>query len=317
MSAKLYTITFVSEGPTISISTLYEGETVAAPSTPAKSGNSIKSYKFVGWFSGEDKYESGAIAAADTVYTAKFETVYTDTYNSVNGLLNALSLAVSPAEKHEALNAMNAAYVALNATQLADMKAEGLSFALYEEMLGKLYTVTFSSEGQTLGSATLYEGETIVAPESPAKQGNSIKFYVFVGWFSGETMFEDGVVATANAAYVAKFNTEYTQKYVAMETALGTLATVAEGTLEQKYTALTAIYDLLKTFSTQQKADAEAEGLSFAQYEGMLADYNAIAEGAAEDAEKAADFADKIVNAAAAVSLFAAAAYVTSKEVIL
>ena len=49
----------------------------------------------------------------------------------------------------------------------------------------------------------------------------------------------------------------------------------------------------------------------------MLADYNAIAEGAAEDAEKAADFADKIVNAAAAVSLFAAAAYVTSKEVIL
>ena len=317
MSAKLYTITFVSEGPTISISTLYEGETVAAPSTPAKSGNSIKSYKFVGWFSGEDKYESGAIAAADTVYTAKFETVYTDTYNSVNGLLNALSMAVSPAEKHEALNAMNAAYVALNATQLADMKAEGLSFALYEEMLGKLYTVTFSSEGQTLGSVTLYEGETIVAPESPAKQGNSIKFYVFVGWFSGETMFEDGVVATANAAYVAKFNTEYTQKYVAMETALGTLATVAEGTLEQKYTALTAIYDLLKTFSTQQKADAEAEGLSFAQYEGMLADYNAIAEGAAEDAEKAADFADKIVNAAAAVSLFAAAAYVTSKEVIL
>ena len=317
MSAKLYTITFVSEGQTISTAALYEGETVAAPSTPAKSGNSIKSYKFVGWFSGEDKYESGAIASADTVYTAKFETVYTDTYNSVNGLLNALSLAVSPAEKHEALNAMNAAYVALNATQLADMKAEGLSFALYEEMLGKLYTVTFSSEGQTLGSATLYEGETIVAPESPAKQGNSIKFYVFVGWFSGETMFEDGVVATANAAYVAKFNTEYTQKYVAMETALGTLATVAEGTLEQKYTALTAIYDLLKTFSTQQKADAEAEGLSFAQYEGMLADYNAIAEGAAEDAEKAADFADKIVNAAAAVSLFAAAAYVTSKEVIL
>lgn len=317
MSAKLYTITFVSEGPTISISTLYEGETVAAPSTPAKSGNSIKSYKFVGWFSGEDKYESGAIAAADTVYTAKFETVYTDTYNSVNGLLNALSLAVSPAEKHEALNAMNAAYVALNATQLADMKAEELSFALYEEMLEKLYTVTFSSEDQTLGSATLYEGETIVAPESPAKQGNSIKSYAFVGWFSGETMFEDGVVATANAAYVAKFNTEYTQEYVAMETALGALATVAEGTLEQKYTALTAIYDLLKTFSAQQKADAEAEGLSFAQYEGMLADYNAIAEGAAEDAEKAADFADKIVNAAAAVSLFAAAAYVTSKEVIL
>ena len=317
MSAKLYTITFVSEGPTISISTLYEGETVAAPSTPAKSGNSIKSYKFVGWFSGEDKYESGAIAAADTVYTAKFETVYTDTYNSVNGLLNALSLAVSPAEKHEALNAMNAAYVALNATQLADMKAEELSFALYEEMLGKLYTITFSSDGQTLGSATLYEGETIVAPESPAKQGNSIKSYAFAGWFSGETMFEDGVVATANAAYVAKFNTEYTQEYVAMETALGALATVAEGTLEQKYTALTAIYDLLKTFSAQQKADAEAEGLSFAQYEGMLADYNAIAEGAAEDAEKAADFADKIVNAAAAVSLFAAAAYVTSKEVIL
>ena len=317
MSAKLYTITFVSEGPTISISTLYEGETVAAPSTPAKSGNSIKSYKFVGWFSGEDKYESGAIAAADTVYTAKFETVYTDTYNSVNGLLNALSMAVSPAEKHEALNAMNAAYVALNATQLADMKAEGLSFALYEEMLGKLYTITFSSDGQTLGSATLYEGETIVAPESPAKQGNSIKSYAFAGWFSGETMFEDGVVATANAAYVAKFNTEYTQEYAAMETALNALAATSEGTLEQKYTALTAIYDLLKTFSAQQKADAEAEGLSFAQYEGMLADYNAIAEGAAEDAEKAADFADKIVNAAAAVSLFAAAAYVTSKEVIL
>lgn len=317
MSSKLYTITFVSEGQTMSTATLYEGETISAPSTPAKSGNSIKSYKFIGWFSGEDKYENGAIASADTVYTAKFETVYTDTYNNVNELLNALSLAVSPAEKREALNAMDAAYVALNATQLADMKTEGLSFALYKEMLGKLYTITFSSDGQTLGSATLYEGETIVAPESPAKQGNSIKSYAFVGWFSGETMFEDGVVAAANAAYVAKFNTEYTQEYAAMETALNALAATSEGTLEQKYTALTAIYDLLKTFSAQQKADAEAEGLSFAQYEGMLAEYNAIAEGAAEDAEKAADFADKIVNAAAAVSLFAAAAYVTSKEVIL
>ena len=141
---------------------------------------------------------------------------------------------------------------------------------------------------------------------------------MFDGWYNGDILLEESTVATSDAtSYEARFSTAYTQDYIAMEAALEALEDVSGGTLEQKYAALTAVYDLMKTFSEQHRTDAEAEGLSFALYESTLSEYNAVADGAAEDVETAVNVADRIMNAAAALSLFAAAAYVASKEVIL
>ena len=318
MLSKLYDVTFVSEGQTVSTVTLYEGETITAPADPAKQGNSIKSYTFVGWFNGDEQFGQGDTASASVQYTAKFDVVYTQAYTDVQALLSALSAAATPAEKHAALDALTAEYQDLTQTQIADMEAEGLSFDLYKEMLSKLYDVTFVSEGQTVSTVTLYEGETITAPADPAKQGNSVRFYTFVGWFSGENKLEAGTVASADATYTAQFTMAYTQEFEAVEDALEALAGVSEGTLEQKYGALTAVYAALSELSEQQKADAVAEGLSFEQYESMLAEYNALAQGAEEDLQAAKGAADKLVSAAAAVLALAAAAYaILSKEVIL
>ena len=315
---RYYSVEFVADGNQISKEQIFEGETIVAPAAPEKQGNSIKSYEFVGWYNGEQKYEEGVTVSDDVVYTAKYEVVYTETYTTVSGLLDALSAASTPAEKHEALDALSEVYETLSDVQLTDMEAEGLSFALYEEMLKNLITVTFTYEGQTFAQKVFYDGEAIVAPAAPEKQGNSIKSYVFDGWYNGDILLEESTVATSDAtSYEARFSTAYTQEYIAMEAALEALEDVSDGTLEQKYAALTAIYDLMKTFSEQHRTDAEAEGLSFALYESMLSEYNAVADGAAEDVETAVTVADRIMNAAAALSLFAAAAYVASKEVIL
>lgn len=315
---RYYSVEFVADGNQISKEQIFEGETIVAPAAPEKQGNSIKSYEFVGWYNGEQKYEEGVTVSDDVVYTAKYEVVYTETYTTVSGLLDALSAASTPAEKHEALDALSEVYETLSDVQLTDMEAEGLSFALYEEMLKNLITVTFTYEGQTFAQKVFYDGEAIVAPSAPEKQGNSIKSYVFDGWYNGDILLEESTVATSDAtSYEARFSTAYTQDYIAMEAALEALEDVSGGTLEQKYAALTAVYDLMKTFSEQHRTDAEAEGLSFALYESMLSEYNAVVGGAAEDVETAVNVADRIMNAAAALSLFAAAAYVASKEVIL
>lgn len=315
---RYYDVRFVSDGETVLEQLVFQDETVSAPSDPVKQGNTIKSYTFAGWFSGDEQFGQGDTASADVQYTAKFDVVYTQAYTDVQALLSALSAAATPAEKHAALDALTAEYQDLTQTQIADMKAEGLSFDLYEEMLSKLYDVTFVSEGQTLSTVTLYEGEAITAPADPAKQGNSVKSYTFAGWFSGENKLEAGAVATADATYTAQFTMAYTQEFETVKDALEALAGVSEGTLEQKYGALTAVYAALGGFSEQEKADAEAEGLSFEQYESMLAEYNALAQGAKEDLQAAESAADKLVSAAAAVLALAAAAYaILSKEVIL
>ena len=310
MLSKLYDITFISDGQTVSTVTLYEGEGITLPAAPAKAGNSIKTYKFVGWFNGDEQLSGGATAEGDLTYTAKFEAVYNDIYAETVDMFDDLLAVDVPAQKRIMLEKFNAYYNGLTEEQIADLRAEDLPFDVYEDMLSKLYTVTFVADGQTVISTTLYEGEAISAPESPAKAGNSIKAYKFVGWFNGELAFEEGASATGSVTYEARYSTVYTQEYVAVAAALGELASVAGGTLEERYTALSAIYGLMKTFSEENVADAEAEGLSFAAYNELLAAYNATAQGAAEDLKKAESLADNIMNAAAAVSLFAAAAYV-------
>ena len=126
------------------------------------------------------------------------------------------------------------------------------------------------------------------------------------------------MTAVADATFSAKFTAVYSDGFNAVKAALESLAEVSEGTLEQKYAALTAVYDSLKLLSSQQKTEAVEEGLSFEQYERMLEEYNQLAQSAEEDVRIAKTVADKLADAAAAIVALAAAAYVAMpKEIII
>lgn len=313
MLAKVYEVSFTVEGKTVLNAELYEGETIAAPAEePVKeSDSSIASYTFSGWYDGETKYVSGMTASKDAVFAARFTMVYSGKYEALAKALNDLSNAGTPAQKREAVLAAQEAIEALTAEELADAQAEGLSLTLYYDCVAKLYEVKFTADGKTVASMTAYEGETVKAPEAPAAPaGNSVKTYVFSGWYSGETAYTQELQIAGDMTFEAVFKAEYSAEYLAMETALGAVDAAEGGTLAAQYEALSQVQALLQEFSSEERADAEAEGMSFAAYEAMLAAYNGIASGAADDMAKAESAAAKFVAAAAALSMLAAAAAV-------
>ena len=313
MLAKVYEVSFTVEGKTVLSAELYEGEAIAAPAEePVKeSDSSIASYTFSGWYDGETKYVSGMTASKDAVFAARFTMVYSGKYEALAKALNDLSNAGTPAQKREAVLAAQEAIEALTAEELADAQAEGLSFTLYYDCVAKLYEVKFTADGKTVASMTAYEGETVKAPEAPAAPaGNSVKTYAFSGWYSGETAYTQELQIAGDMTFEAVFKAEYSAEYLAMETALGAVDAAEGGTLAAQYEALSQVQALLQEFSSEERADAEAEGLSFAAYEQMLAAYNGIASGAADDMAKAESAAAKFVAAAAALSMLAAAAAV-------
>ena len=289
---------------------MFQNETVAAPAAPGKTGNSVVSYTFAGWFAGDVQYTEDLAVTQEMTFTARYTPVYTEKYNDMAEALAALEGAVTPAEKHDALDAATAVYKTMTETEIADAETMGMSFDLYEEMLGKLYTVTFANGETVLSTVVVYEGETVTAPESPVKAGNSVISYPFAGWFAGDLQYTETLAIEDDTAFVAVFNTVYTSEFTAMKDALAALAEVgADGSLEDRYEALSAVYALMADFSETEVADAEAEGLSFELYEQMLADYNATADGAAEDMETAMTVAEKFLAVAAAAALLAAAAW--------
>lgn len=313
MLAKVYEVSFTVEGKTVLSAELYEGEAIAAPAEePAKeSDSSIASYTFSGWYDGATKYVSGMTASKDAVFAARFTMVYSGKYEALAKALNDLSNAGTPAQKREAVLAAQEAIEALTAEELADAQAEGLSFTLYYDSVAKLYEVKFTADGKTVASMTAYEGETVKAPEAPAAPaGNSVKTYAFSGWYSGETAYTQELQIAGDMTFEAVFKAEYSAEYLAMEKALGAVDAAEGGTLAAQYEALSQVQALLQEFSNEERADAEAEGLSFAAYEQMLAAYNGIASGAADDMAKAESAAAKFVAAAAALSMLAAAAAV-------
>ena len=313
MLAKVYEVSFTVEGKTVLSAELYEGEAIAAPAEePAKeSDSSIASYTFSGWYDGATKYVFGMTASKDAVFAARFTMVYSGKYEALAKALNDLSNAGTPAQKREAVLAAQKAVEALTAEELADAQAEGLSLTLYYDSVAKLYEVKFTADGKTVASMTAYEGETVKAPEAPAAPaGNSVKTYAFSGWYSGETAYTQELQIAGDMTFEAVFKAEYSAEYLAMEKALETVDAAEGGTLAAQYEALSQVQVLLQEFSSEERADAEAEGMSFAAYEAMLAAYNGIASGAADDMAKAESAAAKFVAAAAALSMLAAAAAV-------
>lgn len=303
---------------------VYQGEKIPEEYlTPAPvEGNSIKYYRFDGWRSGCTYVDlANWVANGDLTVNAQYTRVYYQIYGDVVWANGKLASAETPAEKRAALATMDDVYAKLTDENIADCIAEDKSiFDLYDSMREKLYTITFVTEAGTVQTSELYEGEAISAPEDPSKDSDtSIARYVFVGWFDGETQYAAGMTASQDMTFTAQFAFAYTEEYQAMQSALSALRSVENGTLEERYKVLSSVYSLLQNFSGQMRADAEAEGMSFALYDEMLADYNGTVGGAEEDLNAAAEASDTLLAvaaAAAAVSMLAVLAFL-AKEMII
>lgn len=306
---ELCTVTFVANNRVVFTANVLSGETVKAPATPAApAGNSIKSYVFGGWFSGSTQFMSGAVTRGGT-YTARFDTVYTSTYSSVAGALAVLNRAQTPSAQREAIEDLQPLYEALTERELADCEAEGLDFSLYRELVDDFCTVTFVADGENVLTVTILPGETVAAPAAPeVPAGNSIKTYTFAGWFSGDTAHTPELAITSGMTFEAVFDAVYTDNYTQLSEALSALEDAEGGTLSARYEALTAVYNARAAMTETELADSEAEGLSFALYDEMLADYNSVADGAKEDLDTATDAAAAIIGAVTAVAAAAAVA---------
>ena len=82
---KLFTVTFVNDGKTISSVQVEEKGLVAAPAVDAKKG-----YTFVGWFNGETQFDATKGITDNITYTAKWsEKMFTVTFDPANGGLIA------------------------------------------------------------------------------------------------------------------------------------------------------------------------------------------------------------------------------------
>ena len=86
----------------------------------------------------------------------------------------ALAAAETPAEQGAAVKAMREIYQSLTEAEIADAAAEGIDFTAYEQMLEKLYQVTFTVGGEEVLRAELYEGEAIAAPADPSRRSENI-----------------------------------------------------------------------------------------------------------------------------------------------
>ena len=307
MLGKLYTVTFTNGGTIVASYTVYEGETVSAPATPAApAGNSIKSYVFAGWFSGTTQFVPGEVTA-DGTYSARFTTVYTSEYNTIMRALNALDAARTPAAQRAAIARIQPVYEAMSEQEIADCVAEGLDFGLYLELVEQVYTVSFVADGEVVFTTTALSGETVNAPADPdAPAGNTIKSYVFAGWFSGGTEYTPDLEITGDTTFEAAFETVYTERYERLAEALEAVEAAENGSLDEQYEALTAVYNLLAECSEREIADAEAEGLTFGLYKNMLADYNGAVESGKEDMQKAENAAANFFAAMTAVAALAA-----------
>ena len=142
--SQLYTVQFTVNGEAVQTVSVLSGETVTAPAAPAAPvGNSIKSYTFEGWFSGDTAYSSELVIKSNTTFEARFEEAYTEKYEQLSAALAALDAAKDGtlAARYEALTAVYDAREEMGETELRDAEAEGLSFTLYEEMLSAYNSV--------------------------------------------------------------------------------------------------------------------------------------------------------------------------------
>lgn len=210
---KYYTVTFVSDGKTLSSAQYEEGKTFSIPSDPQKAD-----HEFLGWSktSGGNVTEVENVAKENVTYYAVFKEIkkYTVTFY-VDGKTYKTSTVV----ENESVSAPKAPEVE-GYNFLGWSKTEGGTkvdvgsvkitdntnfYALLEEVEPEkvFYTVTFKADGKNYDSQSVEEGKSAEVPAEPEKDG-----YTFKGWSKtsgGSVVNVASVKITENTTFYAVF----------------------------------------------------------------------------------------------------------------
>ncbi len=185
-----YTVTFISDGKTISTQTVNHGEGATAPEAPTKAG-----YTFAGW----DKDFSNV--TSDLTVNARWtQKQYTVTFKNGDEVLSTQT--VNHGEGATAPEAPTKAGYTFAGWD-KDFSNVTSDLTVNARWTQKQYTVTFKNGDEVLSTQTVNHGEGATAPEAPTKAG-----YTFAGWdkdFSNVTSD-----LTVNAKWTESDKTPYT-----------------------------------------------------------------------------------------------------------
>ena len=169
-----YTVTFQSEGGSEVASQIRANAPAAQPDNPTKEG-----YTFIGWYSGEEKWNFATPVTTDLTLTAKWQiNQYTITFKPENGGEDIVitqdygTAIIAPANPTKT----GYTFAGWDKTIPSTMPAGNMTITAQWQV--NQYTITFKPEngGQDIVIKQDY-GTAITAPANPTKTG-----YTFAGW---------------------------------------------------------------------------------------------------------------------------------------
>lgn len=199
---------------------LFPGETMTLPDAGTKPG-----YTFLGWYCGEQKYQTGDTMPTEPLsLTAKWSVnTYTITFDSKSGSTvepitqdyeTVVTAPAAPTRKGYTFAGWYADEELTEPYSFGTMPAQDIT--LYAKWDANTYTVTFDAGEGTVSpeNQTVTFDQPYSALPTPTRAG-----YDFAGWYLNETLITaDNTVTVANdhtltAAWNARGDTQYTVEY--------------------------------------------------------------------------------------------------------
>lgn len=200
-----YTVTYLVDGTTLETQTYHFGDTITAPTAPAKEG-----YTFDGWYDGTNTALPATMPSKDLTVTAK----YTINTHALKFIVDDVAVVDEAAVAYG---------TALATYKPADPTKEGYTFTGWTpevpatmpdadqtftaQWQKNSYTATYLADDATVRVDTVeFEAALPAAPDAPEKEG-----YTFIGWTpdAPDTMPAEDLTFTA--VYTPN---EYTLKFI-------------------------------------------------------------------------------------------------------
>ena len=237
-TAKIFTITFDSDGVSKLSQVVEENGKVSEPEKPVKSG-----FIFEGWYLGSEKYDFSSPVTADITLTAKWTQKeeaksFTVTFDPDNGSEKEIKTVtekdkvVAPAEPEKAGFKFTGWYKGTDKYDFESPVTEDLTLkAKWISEADKTFTVSFDTGSESkIDTQTVVENEVAVLPKEPAKDG-----YTFKGWMFGNSEYDFKTPVTKDIVLKAKWEINtYEVNFVVDGKDYGSVQTVKHGEKAEK-----------------------------------------------------------------------------------